>query len=210
MNNECSIVKDLLPLYAENMTSKDTAEFVKTHLEGCESCRNEYTRIKEPPAARAETTAEAAPLKAVKKKLTKKRILIAVCAALATLIVGFAAFLFFDSHPVSHAIYFDWTGSDIYPNDVIAAAGDALVKDFESLHGCKLYSFTYAGDEISKENLAYINEFGHYDECIVFESVFRSPLFGGGGWNAHEIYTWTWYLGRVYGGEWEVVQRGYA
>ena len=29
MKNECSIVRDILPLYAEKMVSKDTAEFVK-------------------------------------------------------------------------------------------------------------------------------------------------------------------------------------
>ena len=207
MDNECSIVKDLLPLYAEDLTSGETAAFVKAHLEGCAACRAEYETVKEPPKAPAEETA--APLKAVKKKLLKKRLLIALCAVLGTLIVGFAAFLFFDSRPVTHAIFFDWTDSDIYPNDVIVAAGDALVKDFETMEGCKLYSYTYAGDEKSTENLAYINEFGHYDQCIVFESVFRSPLFGGGAWEAHEIYTWTWYLGRAYGGEWEVVQKGY-
>ena len=32
MKNECSIVCDLLPLYAEDMVSEDTAEFVKEHL----------------------------------------------------------------------------------------------------------------------------------------------------------------------------------
>ena len=64
MTNECSIVKDLLPLYAENLTGEETNEFVKTHLEECESCRSEYAKIKEPPAAQDGTAAEAAPLKA--------------------------------------------------------------------------------------------------------------------------------------------------
>ena len=209
MNNECSIVKDLLPLYAEDMTSKDTAEFVRTHLIGCSSCRNEYTKIKEPPAAQAETTAEAAPLKAVKKKLTRKRVLIAAAAVLATLVFAFGAFLFFESRPVTE-IYHDWSESTIYTDDQIAAAADAVEAYFKTIDGCKLYSLTYAGDEKSQRELAYINESGDYDYCIVFDSVFRSPLFGGGGWTANEIYTWNWYLGRTNGGEWEVVQWGYA
>ena len=29
MNNECSIVRDLLPLYVEDMVSAETGEFVK-------------------------------------------------------------------------------------------------------------------------------------------------------------------------------------
>ncbi len=207
MTNECSIVKDLLPLYAEDLTSAETADFVKTHLAGCESCREEYVKIKESPQAAAEETA--APLKAVKRKLTRKRIIIVLCAAVCTRLIGAAAFQLFDSRAV-HEVYHDWSQSAMYPEDQIAAAADAVQAEFrDEMRGCKLYSLTYAGDEVSAEELAYINEFGKYDHCIVFRSMFRSPIFGGGGWNANDIYRWSWYLGRVNGGEWEVVQRGY-
>lgn len=30
MKKECSIIRDMLPLYFENMVSEDTAEFVKS------------------------------------------------------------------------------------------------------------------------------------------------------------------------------------
>ncbi len=39
MKNECSIVRDLLPLYAEHMTSDETDEFIEAHLSCCDSCR---------------------------------------------------------------------------------------------------------------------------------------------------------------------------
>ena len=39
MKNECSIIRDILPLYVENMVSEDTSEFVKEHLESCPACR---------------------------------------------------------------------------------------------------------------------------------------------------------------------------
>ena len=32
MKNECSFVRDVLPLYFENMVSEDTAAFVEEHL----------------------------------------------------------------------------------------------------------------------------------------------------------------------------------
>ena len=32
MKNECSYVRDVLPLYFENMVSEDTAAFVEEHL----------------------------------------------------------------------------------------------------------------------------------------------------------------------------------
>ncbi len=199
MTNECSIVKDLLPLYAEDLTSAETADFVKIHLAGCESCREEYLKIKEPPQAAAEETA--APLKAVKKKLTRRRALIAAGAAVLALLIGIAAFQLFDSRPVTE-LYHDWSQSSIYTDDQIAAAADAVQAEYrDELRGCKLYSLTYAGDEVSAEELAYINEFGNYDKCNVFKSMFRSPIIGGGGWNANDIYRWSWDLGRVNGGE---------
>ena len=39
MNQECSIVRDLLPLYAERLTSPETAAFVEKHLRTCADCR---------------------------------------------------------------------------------------------------------------------------------------------------------------------------
>ena len=41
MKNECSLVRDMLPLYLENMVSEETAAFVKEHLEGCPECAAE-------------------------------------------------------------------------------------------------------------------------------------------------------------------------
>ena len=45
MNNECSIVLDLLPLYVEGMLSEDTATFVKEHLAQCAACFAEAESI---------------------------------------------------------------------------------------------------------------------------------------------------------------------
>ena len=46
MKNECSIIRDILPLYVENMVSEDTAEFVKEHLESCPVCRAELEKLR--------------------------------------------------------------------------------------------------------------------------------------------------------------------
>ena len=45
IKNECAIVRDLLPLYAEKMVCRETAEFVRDHLEDCASCRAELEQI---------------------------------------------------------------------------------------------------------------------------------------------------------------------
>ncbi len=72
MKNECSIIRDLLPLYAENMVSSDTAAFVEEHLKNCEACRQEYERTKEP--RRTREISGAAPLLKLRRKMKVKRI----------------------------------------------------------------------------------------------------------------------------------------
>lgn len=47
-----------------------------------------------------------------------------------------------------------------------------------------------------------------YDEYIVFRMQFRSPVFGGGAWNANFRYDWSWYLARTEGGEWDLLTWG--
>ena len=46
MNKDCSIVQDLLPLYAENMLREETKEYVDGHLAQCEACRAELAALK--------------------------------------------------------------------------------------------------------------------------------------------------------------------
>lgn len=46
MKTECSIVKDLLPLYVEDMVSEETTRFVLEHLNDCADCKAEYDALK--------------------------------------------------------------------------------------------------------------------------------------------------------------------
>ena len=48
MKKECSIVRDLLPLYIEDMVSENTAVFVGEHLKNCPSCQREYANMQIP------------------------------------------------------------------------------------------------------------------------------------------------------------------
>ena len=90
MKNECSIVRDLLPLYAEGMLSEDSAAFVKEHLDTCKECRA-LSAGEEPSAPTdADTeqrTGEAGVLRTLKKKLRKQTwCAIAITAAVVLLV----------------------------------------------------------------------------------------------------------------------------
>lgn len=42
MKKECEIIKDLLPLYIDKLTSKASNEFIEKHLKDCKFCKEEY------------------------------------------------------------------------------------------------------------------------------------------------------------------------
>ena len=97
MRKECSIVRDLLPLYVEDMVSADTGEFVKEHLEGCEECRTEHDRMKLPQARKesgdaAENKEAVAPLVALQRKLGRKKVQTVLCTVLFVVALFVSAF----------------------------------------------------------------------------------------------------------------------
>lgn len=85
---DCGIVKDLLPLVAEDMASNETKAFVAAHIETCEACKKELKALKSPVE-----TDPAAPLKSVRKSVKRHGWLIAgliACLSLAVCIGIFA------------------------------------------------------------------------------------------------------------------------
>lgn len=83
---DCGIVKDLLPLVAENMASEESTAFVKEHLETCGDCRVAYETLKTP----VEAPETAAPLKSVRKSVKRRGWLITgfVACLIAALLIG--------------------------------------------------------------------------------------------------------------------------
>lgn len=72
MNNKCNLIRDILPLYVEDMVSTDTREFVSEHLEHCEACRAAFEHMQKP--ADIIPDADIVPLKRIKKELFIKRL----------------------------------------------------------------------------------------------------------------------------------------
>lgn len=76
MNNKCDIIKDLLPLYAENMCSDDSRQAVAEHIAECESCRNELKKINTDVAIQADS--DVSMFKRIKKRARIEKIVISI------------------------------------------------------------------------------------------------------------------------------------
>ena len=83
MKISCNIIRDLLPLYAEDLASEDTRSLVDEHLCECEDCTKVLSDMKKGSVVPVEAAPES--LKKVKKTIRRRRVL-SVMAALLTLI----------------------------------------------------------------------------------------------------------------------------
>lgn len=74
MKIDCCAVRDLLPLYIEDIVSPETAELVKAHLDECEDCRKELETLSADgfvgaEDCRVQNTDESLPLKSFARRL---------------------------------------------------------------------------------------------------------------------------------------------
>ena len=92
----CSLIKDLLPLYIDDLCSKETTEIVGNHLEICEECNKEYEALKTEPKVKPQQDNSQELIKKVNKKFGKDKkwaVIKTVSIILAVIIVvGIVAF----------------------------------------------------------------------------------------------------------------------
>lgn len=95
MKNECSVVRDLLPLYLENMVSEETAQFVAAHLKDCSACQAELDYLKggdmaatvEKPAASGESVK---PFKKIMKRINRQTYSLSYAVIIIFILLGFS------------------------------------------------------------------------------------------------------------------------
>lgn len=83
MNISCNVIRDILPLYAEDMVCEETKALVDEHLCGCDECTKELGRLKKKEAI--PVSVDTAPMEHIRKTIWKRQILTTVCVILTIL-----------------------------------------------------------------------------------------------------------------------------
>lgn len=85
---ECDIIKDLLPLYVEQLTSEASKMAVEKHLEECENCKKVYREMKTPePHIQYDREPAESFRRYVKKSKRKYGLKVAISTAAVVLLV---------------------------------------------------------------------------------------------------------------------------
>lgn len=75
MKYDCDIVKDLMPLYIDELLSENSKIFVKDHIDSCEACRKYYEKLSKEvriPSSKDLRKADLKALEYLKATLSKK------------------------------------------------------------------------------------------------------------------------------------------
>ena len=122
MKITCNIIEDLLPLYVDDMVSEDSRKLVEEHLKGCPDCRkmqeemmreNRLTAVKKDDNSVQINKTEAEPLKKIRRRIRKKRILSVILAVVLVAAAGGAGhYWYYDKEN-----YISWDEANISVKD---------------------------------------------------------------------------------------------
>ena len=128
----CDVIKDLLPLYVDDVLSPDSRAVVEAHLGTCVDCTEYYHALKEPERGykQMKNSDDKATLKRIKGTLRKKRVM----TALITAVCIAAAFFGLYYGLVIHETYIPYEESGIYVTE------DAIRTDRGYYKSTGLYS----------------------------------------------------------------------
>lgn len=122
----CNVVKDLLPLYVEDVLSDDSKKVVDDHISDCPECRDLYQKMKNPVAEnRSEKRSDGQEaLKKIRKTIIKKRLIAALITA--ACVAAIACGLFYVV--VVHEKYIPYEETGLYVSDEAIRAGRNFYK----------------------------------------------------------------------------------
>jgi hypothetical protein len=92
---DCRVIKDLIPIYIEQLTSEPSNDLIAEHIEGCEDCRKTLARLKNSfmtaNPGKEESPIDTVPIQLVnriKKIILEKIIILASIALAAGILIG--------------------------------------------------------------------------------------------------------------------------
>jgi hypothetical protein len=198
MKNECSVVRDILPLYLENMVSEETSAFIKEHLESCSACANLLESMKsdskiEKVSQEKQIDLDAEVAKAMKAIRKKFRIMTyRVAAIIIAVLIAFGTLLhFFPVYRILNIGYKYYSYDQIAMALCIGSSSDR--KEAQAVLRLADQAFndtkhTRAENETKYGLLArYTTDINHYTDAA---------------FNTHSLELWSAHLGKEEGWIW--------
>ena len=202
MKNECSVIRDILPLYLESMVSAETGSAVKAHLAACPACAAELEALKAGAKAekadnRVQESLEAEvmqSMKAARKKLRKRvycaaAVIAGIFIILCTLLHFFPVYRIAEIGPVSIGSYY--SSEEIAKAIYIGSASDR--REAQAVLRLADQAFNDV-QHTSAENEEKYGPLARY--------ATDTDSYGDTAFNEHSLELWSAHLGKDEGYIW--------
>lgn len=103
MKYKCNVIKDLLPLYIEKITSQDSNEIIEEHLKECENCKEYFLKLEDEgflEDLKEENEDKENPkktMKNIKKKIMRGKLLFALITVIIVIITLFSIYSYMNN-----------------------------------------------------------------------------------------------------------------
>ncbi|ACL18829.1 hypothetical protein Dhaf_0765 [Desulfitobacterium hafniense DCB-2] len=196
----CNIIRDILPLYIENVVSTDTKTLIEEHVSECEDCSDELKRMQAPIKLAADT--DATNLKRIKKTWHLKKLWVAIITTAAVTILFMAGLYLYQLElPVKYSETQIWTeevtmqgglksfqvtirGRNI---EMVEASSPAFNEKDNAAHHYRIFRTTFlrnlfdSGDRSVAVGVPeYWHEIDNFESDIVIEFADKTILYRNG------------------------------
>ncbi len=183
MNIPCEVIKDLLPLYMEDMASGESAKLVEAHLSSCDECKQELEDMKAVRVIPVQTDPET--LRRLKTAIVKRRLFTAFTAVMVvfSLFFGFYKFLYADvwipGEAAIQRVEQDPDGKlTIYTNNAVHGSG--FTWDYNADHVAFIAS-------MRMKNYLFLKDAAQTEEVAIPQEI---PLRGMDGLDLSDRHFW--------------------
>lgn len=176
MNKEnCSLIKDLLPLYIDDLCSNESTEIIKNHLETCSECKKEYEQITSQPEIKVVNDTSTELIKGVDKmfKKDKKKAIIKTISVFLVIFIFIGAFAFLKLPLMLYENKFSGVASACE----ILESGDSSKSNYSNEY-FSLYIDEKLGEYTEKKTDSgeYILDFGNKKSIVIYDENQGVPV----------------------------------
>ena len=176
MNKEnCFLIKDLLPLYIDELCSENSAEIIKNHLATCSECSKEYEQLANQPEIKAINDNSTELIKGVGKMLKKdkKKAIIKTVSIFLVLFIILGAFAFLKVPLMLYENKF----SGVSKTCETFVSGNNTKKNYSNEY-FELYLDENLGEYTEKktDSGAYILDFGNDKNIVIYDENQDVPV----------------------------------
>lgn len=168
---KCNVVRDLLPLYLDQLCEEETCEEIKTHLEGCEKCRQRWEEMGSPVESvigqLENETVSIEPMKKYRKKIKRKNSMLVLTILLSVAVIGLLSYLSYGQirhtghsfETISQYIRFTHIGKEFAKGNLEPLLSSLAIVGDDTEHAEHVY---YAKQAYGDDEDAYIQDTKEY------------------------------------------------